>query len=66
MSLRPCPASAAESGNCLGTHSLAVYLFIVKPCNAYKARVEAGEGRPAAEPEDVVLLREIRDTPSKS
>ncbi len=42
--------------------AFAVYFFIVKPYNAYKARVEAGEEEPAAEPEDIVLLREIRDS----
>jgi large conductance mechanosensitive channel len=39
-----------------------VYVFVVKPWNAYKARLAAGvEAAPAAPPEDVVLLREIRD-----
>ena len=38
------------------------YFFIVKPWNAYKARVASGEEEPAAEPEDIVLLREIRDS----
>lgn len=42
--------------------AFAVYFFIVKPYNAYKARVAAGEEEaPAAPPEDIVLLREIRD-----
>lgn len=42
--------------------AFAVYFFIVKPYNAYKARVASGqEEAPAAPPEDVVLLREIRD-----
>lgn len=40
----------------------AVYLFIVKPYNAYKARVAAGtEEAPAAPPADIALLTEIRD-----
>lgn len=42
--------------------AFAVYFFIVKPYNAYKARVAAGEEEaPAAPPEDIMLLREIRD-----
>ncbi len=42
--------------------ALAVYLFIVKPFNAYKARVASGEEEAAAAPpEDIVLLQEIRD-----
>ena len=40
----------------------AVYFFIVKPYNAYKARVASGEEEaPAAPPEDIQLLTEIRD-----
>jgi large conductance mechanosensitive channel len=40
----------------------AVYFFIVKPYNAYKARVASGEeAEPVAPPEDIVLLTEIRD-----
>ena len=43
-----------------------VYFFIVKPYNAFKARVAAGEEEaPAAPPEDIMLLREIRDALSK-
>lgn len=42
--------------------AFAVYFFIVKPWNAYKARVASGEEEaPAAPAEDIVLLREIRD-----
>ncbi len=40
----------------------AVYFMIVKPYNALKARVAAGEEEaPAAPPENITLLREIRD-----
>ena len=39
--------------------ALAVFLFVVKPYQAYKARVDAGTEEPAAPPEDIVLLREI-------
>jgi large conductance mechanosensitive channel len=46
--------------------AFAVYFFVVKPWNAYKARVSSGEEEaPAAPPEDVVLLREIRDSLAK-
>lgn len=43
--------------------AFAVYFFIVKPWNAYKARLASGaeEAPPAAPPEDITLLREIRD-----
>lgn len=41
--------------------ALALFLFVVKPYNAMKARQQAGE-EPEVEPaEDIVLLREIRD-----
>jgi large conductance mechanosensitive channel len=40
----------------------AVFFFVVKPYNALKARQASGEEEPpAAPPEDVQLLREIRD-----
>jgi len=46
--------------------AFAVYFFIVKPYNAYKERVASGaEEAPAAPPEDIVLLREIRDSLAK-
>ena len=43
----------------------AVYFFIVKPYRGYQARVESGEEAPASPPEDIVLLREIRDALGK-
>ncbi|HSR46081.1 MAG TPA: large conductance mechanosensitive channel protein MscL [Acidimicrobiia bacterium] len=39
----------------------AVFFFIIKPYKAFLARKEAPAEEPAAEPEDLVLLREIRD-----
>ena len=46
--------------------AFAVYFFIVKPYNAYKERVASGEEEePAAPPEDIMLLREIRDSLGK-
>lgn len=40
----------------------ALFFFVVKPLNAWHARVASGdEPEPAAPPEDVALLREIRD-----
>ncbi len=42
--------------------ALALYMFVVKPYQAYQARVDKGEEAPAAPPEDIVLLREIRDS----
>ncbi|HSG78200.1 MAG TPA: large conductance mechanosensitive channel protein MscL [Acidimicrobiia bacterium] len=42
--------------------ALALFLFVVKPFNEWQKRQESGEEpAPAAPPEDVVLLREIRD-----
>jgi len=46
--------------------AFAVYFFVIKPYRAYKARVAAGEEEaPADPPEDVVLLRQIRDALAK-
>ena len=43
--------------------AFAVYFFIVKPWNGYKGRLASGEEEaPAAPPEDITLLREIRDS----
>ena len=42
--------------------ALALFLFVVKPFNAWQARRAAGEEEAAAAPpEDITLLREIRD-----
>lgn len=46
--------------------AFALFLFVVKPYNAMKARREAAEAAeteaaPSEPPEDIVLLREIRD-----
>jgi large conductance mechanosensitive channel len=42
--------------------ALGVFMFIVKPYQAYEARVAAGEEEVAAEPsDDIKLLTEIRD-----
>ena len=47
--------------------AFAVYFFIVKPWNSYKARLASGEEEaPAAPPEDITLLREIRDALQRS
>ncbi len=46
--------------------ALGVFFFIVKPYQAYQARVAAGEEEAAAEPsDDVKLLMEIRDALNK-
>lgn len=45
--------------------ALAVFFFVVKPYNALRGRMargEVAEAAPAATPEDVLLLREIRDS----
>jgi len=43
--------------------AVGVYLLVVKPWNAYKARVARSETpTPAAPTEDILLLREIRDS----
>lgn len=39
----------------------AVFFFIVKPVNMIKERQKKGEEAPPPDPEDVALLREIRD-----
>ena len=39
----------------------AVFFFIVKPVNMIKERQKKGEEEPVPDPEDVQLLREIRD-----
>ena len=41
--------------------ALALFLFVVKPYNAAQARRDTGEEEVPATPEDVALLREIRD-----
>jgi large conductance mechanosensitive channel len=42
--------------------ALALFLLVVKPFNAWQARRASGEEEaPAAPPEDVALLRQIRD-----
>ena len=41
--------------------AFAVYFFIVKPWNAYKARIASGEEEAPAGPSEVDLLTEIRD-----
>jgi large conductance mechanosensitive channel len=42
--------------------ALALFYFVVKPFNAWQARKASGEEEaPAAPPEDIALLREIRD-----
>ena len=43
------------------TTALALFLFVVKPYNAAQRRFESGEEEPPATPEDIELLREIRD-----
>jgi large conductance mechanosensitive channel len=46
--------------------AFAVYFMIVKPYNAYRERVSSGEEEePAAPSEEIVLLREIRDSLAK-
>lgn len=43
----------------------ALFFFIVKPYNVLKARQETGEPDAPAPPEDITLLREIRDALAK-
>ncbi len=42
--------------------ALGVFLFIVKPYNAYRSRVEAAEEEEEAGPSELELLTEIRDS----
>ena len=42
--------------------ALALFLFVVKPYNMWKARTAAGEEEAPPPPEDIALLREIRDS----
>lgn len=42
--------------------ALALFLFVVKPYNALKARQAKGEEAPPEPTEEVALLREIRDS----
>lgn len=42
--------------------ALALFLLVVKPYNAWKARTASGEEEPPPPDEDIVLLREIRDS----
>ncbi len=42
--------------------ALALFMFVVKPYNAWKARTATGEEAPPPPPEDIALLREIRDS----
>ena len=46
--------------------AFAVYFFIVKPWNAYKARVDAGEEEAPAGPSELDVLKEIRDSLAKN
>jgi len=45
--------------------AFAVYFFVVKPYNAYKARVASGEEEAPAGPSEIDLLTEIRDSLAK-
>lgn len=46
--------------------ALALFLFVVRPFNAWQARRAAGqEDEPGVTPEDIALLREIRDSLKK-
>ena len=46
--------------------AFAVYFFVVRPYNAYKARVAAGEEEAPAGPSEIDLLTEIRDSLARS
>ena len=46
--------------------AFAVYFFIVKPWNAYKARVDSGEEEAPAGPSELDVLKEIRDSLAKN
>lgn len=41
--------------------AIALFIFVVKPYNAMRARQEAGDEEAPPPPEDITLLREIRD-----
>lgn len=41
--------------------AFALFIFVVKPYNAMRAKQEAGDEEAPAPPEDITLLREIRD-----
>jgi len=45
--------------------AFAVYFFIVKPYNMYKARVASGAEEPVAGPSEIDLLTQIRDALAK-
>lgn len=45
--------------------AFAVYFFVVKPYNAYKARIASGEEEAPAGPSELDLLTEIRDALAK-
>ena len=45
--------------------AFAVYFFIVKPWNSYKARIASGEEEAPAGPTELDLLTEIRDALAK-
>lgn len=45
--------------------AFAVYFFIVKPWNAFKARIASGEEEAPAAPSEIDLLTEIRDSLAK-
>jgi len=45
--------------------AIGVFFFIVKPYQAYEARVAAGEEEPAEPSDDIRLLTEIRDALNK-
>jgi large conductance mechanosensitive channel len=45
--------------------AFALFVFVVKPYNAMQARVDKGEEEAPATPEDIELLREIRDSLAK-
>jgi large conductance mechanosensitive channel len=46
--------------------AFAVYFFIVKPWNAYKARVDSGEEEAPVGPSELDVLKEIRDSLAKN
>ena len=46
--------------------AFALFVFVVKPYNAIRARQEAGDEEAPAPPEEITLLREIRDSLARS